>query len=132
MHAECWGGELSESVGIAFENIFQFEVLIIILISAVYGIFMGAVPGLTATMAVALLVPMTFFLDDVTALAAIVTLSACAIFAGDIPSTLVRIPGTPSSAAFVDDAYTLRSRGQHNIALGTADDRNLLFWGGLY
>ncbi|MGW8179386.1 MAG: tripartite tricarboxylate transporter permease, partial [bacterium] len=111
---------MSESVVIAFENVFQLEVLIVILISAVYGIFMGAVPGLTATMAVALLVPMTFFLDDVTALAAIVTLSACAIFAGDIPSTLVRIPGTPSSAAFVDDAYTLRSRGQHNIALGTA------------
>jgi TctA family transporter len=71
-------------------------------------------------MAVALLVPMTFFLDDVTALAAIVTLSACAIFAGDIPTALVRIPGTPSSAAFVDDAYSLRSRGQHNRALGTA------------
>jgi len=111
---------MSESVGIAFENVFQFQVLLIILISAVYGIFMGAVPGLTATMAVALLVPMTFFLDDVTALAAIVTLSACAIFAGDIPTTLVRIPGTPSSAAFVDDAYALRSRGRHNIALGTA------------
>jgi len=111
---------MSDSVVIAFENVFQSQVLLIIIISAVYGIFMGAVPGLTATMAVALLVPMTFFLGDVAALAAIVTLSACAIFAGDIPTTLVRIPGTPSSAAFVDDAYALRCRGHHNIAMGNA------------
>jgi TctA family transporter len=79
---------------------------------------MGAIPGLTATMAVALLVPITFFLNDTTALAAIVTLSVCAIFAGDIPTTILRIPGTPSSAAFVDDSYSMTRQGKHLRALG--------------
>ena len=80
---------------------------LIVLGSAVYGIFIGAVPGLTATMAMALMVPLTYWLDPIPALAAIVTLEACAIYAGDIPSTLLRIPGTPASAAYTEDAYGL-------------------------
>ncbi|MHC4401583.1 MAG: tripartite tricarboxylate transporter permease [Planctomycetota bacterium] len=95
------------------------EVPLIIAATAAYGVFMGAVPGLTATMAVALLVPVTFFLDPIPALAAVVTLEACAIFAGDIPNTLLRIPGTPSSAAYADDAYALTRAGQSQLALGT-------------
>lgn len=117
---EYWDGELSEILLTALEQIFQWPVLGIIVISAAYGLFMGAIPGLTATMAVALLVPLTFFLEDVAALAAIVTLEACAIFAGDIPTALVRIPGTPSSAAYVDDAYALTRAGRQEEVLGIA------------
>lgn len=95
------------------------KVPMIIAITAAYGVFMGAVPGLTATMAVALLVPVTFYLDPIPALAAVVTLEACAIFAGDIPNALLRIPGTPSSAAYADDAYALTRAGQSQRALGT-------------
>ena len=94
------------------------QVLMIVVASAFYGVFMGAVPGLTATMAVALLIPVTFFLDPIPALAAVVTLEACAIFAGDIPNTLLRIPGTPSSAAYADDAYALSRSGQSERVLG--------------
>lgn len=98
----------------------QPEVWLIIVASALYGVFLGAVPGLTATMAVALFVPITYWLDPVPALAGIVTMAACAIFAGDIPTTLLRIPGTPASAAYVDDAYTYTQRGQSDRALGVA------------
>lgn len=96
------------------------EIWLIIVLSAAYGVFMGAIPGLTATMSVALFVPTTYWLDPIPALAAIVTMVACAIFAGDIPTTLLRIPGTPASAAYVDDAYTYTQRGQSETALGTA------------
>ncbi len=92
----------------------------IIIAAAIYGIFIGAMPGLTATMGVALFVPMTFWLDPVPALAAIVTMVACAIFAGDIPTTLVRIPGTPASAAYADDAYGMNLKGRAGPALGIA------------
>ncbi|MEZ6152007.1 MAG: tripartite tricarboxylate transporter permease [Pirellulaceae bacterium] len=95
-------------------------VWIIVICSACYGVFLGAMPGLTATMGVALFVPMTYWLEPVPALAAIVTMVACAIFAGDIPTTLVRIPGTPASAAYADDAYALAQRGQAELALGTS------------
>ncbi len=93
---------------------------VIVLASATYGLFMGAVPGLTATMAMALMVPLTYWLDPVPALAAIVTMEACAIFAGDIPSALLRMPGTPASAAYTEDAYSLTRQGQPELAMGVA------------
>lgn len=110
---------MSESLLQAFWGVLgNPQVLLIIVTAAVYGIFMGAVPGLTATMAVALLVPVTFFLDPISALAAVVTVEACAIFAGDIPNALLRIPGTPASAAYADDAYTLTRSGRSAEVLG--------------
>lgn len=86
--------------------------------SAVFGLFVGAIPGLTATMAVALLVPVTFFLPPIPAVACMVTSTAMAIFAGDIPGALLRIPGTPASAAYCDDAYAMTRKGQAETVLG--------------
>ena len=88
------------------------------LLSAAYGLFVGAIPGLTATMATALLVPVTFFMAPVPAVAAIVTATAMAIFSGDIPSALLRMPGTPASAAYTDEAFLLTKKGQAETALG--------------
>lgn len=92
--------------------------IIVVLASAVYGLFIGAIPGLTATLATALLVPVAFFLPPLPAIAAIVTMSAMAIFAGDIPSALVRMPGTPASAAYTEDAYRLTHSGSGALVLG--------------
>jgi putative tricarboxylic transport membrane protein len=93
-------------------------VLTVIFASALYGLFVGCIPGLTATMATALLVPVTFFMPPVPAVAAIVTATAMAIFAGDIPGALLRIPGTPASAAYTDEAYAMTLKGQAETALG--------------
>ncbi len=104
----------------AFFLVFDPYVLTVILLSGIFGLFVGALPGLTATMATALLVPITFFMDPVPAIAAIVTTTTMAIFAGDIPGALLRIPGTPASAAYVDDAYLMSRNGQAERALGTS------------
>jgi TctA family transporter len=102
----------------AFALVFDPHVLWVIFASALFGLFVGAVPGLTATMATALLVPVTFFMAPVPALASIVTATAMAIFAGDIPSCFLRMPGTPASAAYTDEAYAMTKKGQGEIALG--------------
>jgi len=107
-----------EHIYTAISLIAQPYVLLVIAMSAFYGLFVGAIPGLTATMATALLVPVTFFMDTVPALAAIVTMEAMAIFAGDIPGALVRIPGTPSSAAYVGESYALTQKGRAGFVLG--------------
>jgi putative tricarboxylic transport membrane protein len=104
----------------AFALVFDWYVLWVILASAAFGMFVGAVPGLTATMATALLVPVTFFMPPVPAIAAIVTATAMAIFAGDIPSCLLRMPGTPASAAYTDEAYAMTRKGQGEVALGAS------------
>src|SRR5260221_13224946 len=102
----------------AFGLVFDPYVLWVIFASALFGLFVGAVPGLTATMATALLVPVTFFMAPVPALASIVTATAMAIFAGDIPSCFLRMPGTPASAAYTDEAYAMTKKGQGELALG--------------
>ena len=86
--------------------------------ASLFGLFVGAVPGLTATMATALLVPVTFFMAPIPAIAAIVTATAMAIFSGDIPGCLMRMPGTPASAAYTDEAYAMTKKGQAETALG--------------
>ena len=93
-------------------------VLLVIFCSALFGLFVGCIPGLTATMATALLVPITFFMPPVPAVAAIVTATAMAIFSGDIPGALLRIPGTPASAAYTDESYRMTLKGQAELALG--------------
>nr|WP_186329587.1 tripartite tricarboxylate transporter permease [Variovorax boronicumulans] len=102
----------------AFQIVATPQVLVVMLLSGLFGMFVGAVPGLTATMATALLVPITFFLPPVPAIAAIVTATAMAIFAGDIPGALLRIPGTPASAAYTDESYAMTRKGQGETALG--------------
>lgn len=107
-----------EHLGAALGLLASGEVLAVMALASVYGLFVGAMPGLTATMAAALLLPFTFFMDPLPALVAMVTMSAMAIFAGDIPAALVRIPGTPSSAAYTDDSYALTRQGQAELVLG--------------
>ena len=94
------------------------QVLMVIVGSGLFGLFIGSMPGLTATMAVALLVPITFYMPAVPAIASIITMSAMAIFSGDLPGTLLHIPGTPSSAAYCDDSYALAKKGDAAKVLG--------------
>jgi putative tricarboxylic transport membrane protein len=109
-----------DAVTQALGMVFNLQVLTVMVGAALFGLFVGAVPGLTATMATALLVPITFFLPPIAAVAAMVTATAMAIFAGDIPGCLVRIPGTPASAAYVEETHRMTQKGQAETALGVS------------
>jgi TctA family transporter len=102
----------------AFRMVAAPDVLVAILASSIYGLVIGCLPGLSATMATALLVPVTFYLSPIAAVATIISASAMAIFSGDIPGCLLRIPGTPASAAYTDEAYAMTRKGQAELALG--------------
>jgi putative tricarboxylic transport membrane protein len=88
------------------------------LLGMLFGLFVGATPGLTATMAVALIVPVSFYMPNPsTGLAMIIGVSFTAIFAGDIPAIYLRIPGTPASAAITLDGHELARKGKAGSAL---------------
>ncbi|MFD1881102.1 tripartite tricarboxylate transporter permease [Paracoccus pacificus] len=106
-----------EVLGQAILAVLQVKVLVAIVLGAGYGLFVGALPGLTATMATALLVPITFYMDPLPAVALIVSSTAMAITAGDIPGALLRIPGTPASAAYTEEAYAMTRRGRASEVL---------------
>jgi TctA family transporter len=118
------------SVLLAFETVFDPLVLGVVLASALFGLFVGSIPGLSATMATALLVPVTFFLPPIPAVACMVTATAMAIFAGDVPGALLRMPGTPASAAYCHDAYLMTRKGQAETVLGAGLVYSVL--GGLF
>ncbi len=96
----------------------QPSVLIPWFLAMLLGIFVGATPGLTATMAVALIVPISFHMSANAGLAMIIGVSFTAIFAGDIPATWLRIPGTPASAAATLDGFQMAKKGKGTFALG--------------
>ena len=98
-------------------ELLQPEILLPWFLGMVFGIFVGATPGLTATMAVALIVPVTYKLPATAGLAMIIGVSFTAIFAGDIPATFLRIPGTPASAAATLDGHALAKKGRGHFAL---------------
>ncbi|UOA32912.1 hypothetical protein DSM110093_02719 [Sulfitobacter sp. DSM 110093] len=96
------------------------DTLLSIVIASFFGFVVGALPGLTATMAVALLIPITFLLSPIAAIASIVSAAAMSIFAGDIPGALLRIPGTPASAAYMEDAHALVLKGEAGYVIGAS------------
>lgn len=115
---------------LALGMVFNVQTLLVITGAAVFGLFVGALPGLTATMATALLVPVTFYMEPIPAIAAIISCTAMAITAGDLPGTLLRIPGTPASAAYVEDSYRMAQKGQAGLAIGIGVIGSVL--GGLF
>ncbi|MGD8202077.1 tripartite tricarboxylate transporter permease [Ornithinimicrobium sp. W1679] len=111
---------MTQDLNSAFALVLDPVTLLVVIIAGTFGLVIGALPGMTATLAAALLIPFTFFLDPVPAIASIITMSAMAIFAGDVPSALLRMPGTPSSAAYTEDAYQLTRNGKGATALGVS------------
>jgi putative tricarboxylic transport membrane protein len=104
----------------ALPLVFSTKVMGAMFLAALFGLLVGSIPGLTATMATALLVPLTFFMEPIPAIAAMVTATAMAIFAGDIPGALLRVPGTPASAAYAAEAFAMTRKGMAERALGTS------------
>lgn len=100
--------------------LFQFEVLWTIALGTLGGLIIGALPGLTATMGVALLIPLTFGMTPVMGLNMLIGIYIGGIYGGCVSSILLRTPGTPASAATVLDGYPLAQKGQAGKALGMA------------
>ena len=91
---------------------FTWEGVLALVLGGLYGCIFGAIPGLTATLAVALFIPIAFFLDPIIALPAIIAISSVAIYAGDVGSSIARIPGTPASAAYLEELFSIsRKKG---------------------
>lgn len=94
--------------------------LFAVIVGVSFGVFMGAVPGLTATMGIALIIPMTYFLEPITAFAILLGAYKGGLFGGSIPAILINTPGTPAAAATVFDGYPMAQQGKAGKAMGIA------------
>jgi len=103
-----------------FINILQLQYIIAMTAGVILGIIVGALPGLTVTMAVALLVPFTFGIDPVTGISFLLGVYVGGIYGGSISAIMIRTPGTPAAAATVLDGYPLMKQGKARKALKMA------------
>ncbi|MBN1804765.1 MAG: tripartite tricarboxylate transporter permease [Sedimentisphaerales bacterium] len=99
------------------QNVFEIKHLFLVLMGITFGMTMGAMPGLTATMAVALLVPFTYTMGPVAGLIALGAIYMGAIYGGSFSAILINTPGTPSSIGTTFDGYPMAKQGKGEQAI---------------
>ena len=99
-------------------GLFSFQTLIALIVGVCGGTIIGCLPGLSASMGVALLLPMTYSMDTIPAMVMLTAIYTCAIYGGSISAILIHTPGTPSSAATALDGYTMTLQGKGLKAVG--------------
>ena len=87
------------------------------ILGTMIGLLAGALPGLSGGATIALLIPLTFYMDTLSALAFIYTISKAASFGGSIPAILFNTPGTPQASATQLEGYPLTLQGKQGKAL---------------
>lgn len=100
-----------------FGALFTMQIALCILAGAAVGMLVGAFPGISATMAVALASAFTLTMDPLPGLAVLLTILVAAQFGDRVPAILINTPGTPASIATTFDGYALARQGKAGIAL---------------
>lgn len=104
----------------SYSAVFSPGIILMICIGTAAGITMGALPGLTATMGVALLVPLTFGRPPLESISMLIGIYCGAMYGGSISAILIRTPGTPAAAATLMEGYPMAQRGEAGRAMSMA------------
>ena len=111
-------------------SLFTLENLLWINVGLAGGIMVGALPGLTGTMAMALLLPLTYGLASIPGVMLLLGVYCGSIYGGSITAILINTPGTPASAATSLDGYPMAQKGHGLKALHVALSASTI--GGLF
>ena len=103
--------------------------LIFALVGTILGIIVGALPGFTPTMGIAVLIPVTYTIDSTTALVFLGAIYCGSMFGGSISAILINTPGTSAAAATAMDGYAMTLKGKSHEAL--VESAMSSFWGGI-
>lgn len=103
-----------------FIDIFTVNTLLWMLFGTTTGIIIGAIPGLTSTMGVALLVPLTFGMGPIPSICMLLGIYCGGTYGGSVTAILINTPGTPAAAATALDGYELAKKGKAGKALKMA------------
>ena len=111
-----------DMVATGFSIVLEPATFLIIFLGIIAGTIFGSMPGVSASMAIALCVPFTYVMRPVVSIAFLVAVYCSSITGGGITAILFKIPGTPSSAPTTFDGYPLAVQGRAGEALGTVKD----------
>jgi putative tricarboxylic transport membrane protein len=104
----------------ALTHVLSFGPLTAMIGATLLGVLIGALPGLNPVMAIALLLPLTYSMDPLVALAMVAGIYNGSMYGGAIPAILLRIPGTPASIATTFDGFPMADKGEAAKALKIA------------
>src|SRR5699024_5193579 len=110
-------------------SVFTFKIILLIVAGVFLGLVFGSIPGLTATMAIAICLPITYGMDSVAGMSLLMGLYIGGVSGGLIPAILLKLPGTPSSIATTFDGYPMAQKGEAGKAFTYAITAS--FFGGL-
>ncbi len=109
-----------QMLGSGLAIVFEPTMLLMVLFAVIIGTIFGALPGVSATMAVALGLPFTYTMEPIQAIVFLVAIYCSSITGGSISAILFKIPGVPSSAPTTFDGYPMAQRGEAGKALGVS------------
>jgi len=109
-----------QDIILVLENLLNINILLFILTGVTVGVMVGALPGLTATMAIALLLPFTFSMSSIQSLAFLGAIFSGAIYGGCFSAILINTPGTPAAIATTFDGYPMAVKGKAEEAITVA------------
>ncbi len=109
-----------ETVLLGIQDAFSVSILVVVLAGVTLGIAVGAVPGLNAPMAIAIAIPLTYYMSPLAALAFLISVNKGGSFGGSISGILLNTPGSPEAAATAIDGHPLARAGYPMKAMKTA------------
>ena len=104
----------------ALDTLWRIDVLLALLIGAVGGVIIGAIPGVGPAVAIAILLPATFAMEPIVGLTLLLGIYGASMYGGAIPAILINTPGTPVNALTTYDGHALTRQGQAGRALSLA------------
>ncbi len=112
------------------ELLARWDVMLALFIGSVGGVVIGAIPGVGAAVAIAILLPATFSLEPIVGLTMLMGIYGSSMYGGAIPAVLINTPGTAVNALTCYDGYPMTQRGEAHRAVSLAYSAS--FWGGIF
>ena len=109
-----------EDIAAAFSLFLTLQNITIVLLGIIIGTVIGAIPGMTTPMGVALALPFTFTMQPITGILFLLGIYKGGLYGGSITAILIKAPGTPAASCTVLDGYPLTQKGQARKALDMA------------
>jgi len=112
------------------QNLFSLQALLVLVLGSAVGMVVGTIPGLSASMGVALMLPFTFGMEASYGVLLLVSVYCSSIYSGSISAILINTPGTSASAASMMDGFSLTKQGKARQALDIS--LNASIFGGIF
>lgn len=110
----------------AFALLMDWNLLWLLPVGLLYGVIVGALPGMTASLGIALVMPFTFHMNTIDALVFLSAIFTGGVYGGSITAIILNMPGSPASAASSIDGFALAREGKQNEAQGYAIGASML------